>query len=102
MTSDSIAGIPALATTVAQAQTKFATICCLKFTYTDGGRWHEIEVSCLEMLDILKTGAVDGKQICAVEIVTVNPESEEDPYERVRFVYDFVALNTNKNPWRML
>lgn len=76
---------------------KLDTVCSVKFTYTDGGRWHSIDVDCREQLRILQEGTVDGKQICAVEVFTVVNQDEEV----VRYVYDFVLQATGQNPWRL-
>lgn len=85
--------------TAENSENKMATAITVKFVYTDGGRWHSVDVTCAEWLAILRTGEIDGKKICAMEIVTVNVEDSE---EKVSFVYDFVQLATGGNPWQAL
>lgn len=75
---------------------KFSVLTEVRFTYTDGGRWHEIAVDCRELLSILQTGKIDDKPICAVEVVTVTDK------ETVSYIYDFVLLAQSLNPWRIV
>lgn len=78
---------------------KLATVVTVKFTYTDGGRWHSLDVTCAELLSILQTGKIDDKNICAVEVFSVTNEEEE----KVSFIYDFVMQHvvSSTNPWRV-
>ena len=80
----------------AAQSSKFDMRCTIDFTYTDGGRWHTIEVDCREYLEIISNGVVDEKPICAIKVVTVTDD------EVVAFIYDFVQRALGKNPWRMV
>ena len=76
---------------------KFGTLTEVKFTYTDGGRWHTVELACGELLNVLNTGKIDDKPICAIEVVCI----VVDDYPNVSYIYDFVLKATGQNPWRM-
>lgn len=88
-----------LETAVKETLPKYATIINISFIYEMGGRWHSIDVNFHEYLEILQTATVDGKQICAVEVSVTNCDNEEG--DKVKMIYDFVLLNTGRNPWRM-
>lgn len=83
---------------IASVGNKFDTIVAVKFTYTEGGRWHSIDVSCTELMQIIHTGEVDGRKICALEVFTVTNDDDE----KISFVYDFVAKAQGIHPWRLL
>jgi hypothetical protein len=85
---------------VKESQPKFDTIINVTFTYIDGGRWHSVEMNMKEYLDVLQTGIIEGKQICAMEVSTTNADNDEE--DKIKMIYDFVALHTGKNPWRMV
>lgn len=87
---------------VKESQPKFAGILSVGFTYVDGGRWHRIEVNFLEYMEIMRTGHIDDKPICAVVISENEIENDKGFEEKVRVVYDFVLFHQGKNPWRLL
>lgn len=81
-------------------QPKFDTIVNVAFTYDEGGRWHNIDVTLNEYLRILQTGYVDNRQVCAIEVSLTDVDNEAG--DKVKMIYDFRLLHTEKNPWRML
>lgn len=99
-TEDIAKKIPTIATAeklVQEAAPKFATIFEAEFTYKEGGVWHKVEVNAAEYLEILRTGEVDGRQICALSVCEV----KADDGDKIRYIYDFILLHTSRNPWRM-
>lgn len=79
---------------------KFDTIISVGVTYEEGGRWHNVDLNFREYLKLLQTGELDEKKVCAVEVSLTNCENAEG--DKIRMVYDFVHLHTERNPWRML
>lgn len=81
---------------------KLDELITISVTYDNKGRWHDVQVSFREYLDLLHTGELDERKICAVEIYTypIDVESEDETDKRVKMIYDFVQLHTERNPWR--
>lgn len=82
---------------IKETEGRFDNFTRVSIQYRADGKWHDVELSCRELLNLLHTGTYDERQVVAVECVVVTADEDQ-----VRFVYDFMNLHTEKNPWRML
>lgn len=84
---------------------KFDEIVPVDVLYTQGGRWHTIEMTWKEYLATLQNGSIqDGtltKQITAICVNEVNVALEDGSTEKIRMIYDFTLKHTERDPWRM-
>lgn len=85
---------------VRDTQPKFDSISDFEITYTDNGRWHKVDLNMHEFLNVLRTGELDERKVCAVKVLVVTSGNEHD--DTIAFIYDFVLLHTERNPWRMV
>jgi hypothetical protein len=92
--------LPAAVTKIVKdAQPKFDNFITVSITYTEGGRWHDVQITFKEYLALLQTGELDGRQVCAVEILVY--DCKDDEGNDVKLIYDFVLKHTERDPWRM-
>lgn len=84
---------------------KFDEVQSVDVLFTEGGRWHTIEVTWNEYLAMLQNGSyIDGiktVQLAAICVNEVNIELEDGSTEKIRMIYDFVLKHTEQDPWRM-
>jgi|SRR6188768_1435657 len=76
---------------------KFGNITEITMQFRVGGPWYTADLKMPEILSLLQTGEFDGQKVIAVEIFNVT-SADTDP---TKFIYNFMALNTGKNPWGM-
>lgn len=88
-----------IGTAIKETLPKFDEFLTIAFTYDDLGRWHETQVTFREYSEILVSGEIDGRKICAVELFDYDVRNEAE--DRVKLIYDFMRLNTNQTPWRV-
>jgi hypothetical protein len=92
--------LPAAVTKIVKdAQPKFDNFITVSITYTEGGRWHDVQLTFKEYLALLQSGELDKRQVCAVELFDYNCRDEEE--NSVKMIYDFVLKHTERDPWRM-
>lgn len=80
---------------------KFDNLFNVDLMYVTDGHWHSVEMTAKTYLSILQSGEFEGRQLVATSVSEVNTELTDGSTEKVRFIYDFVRLNTNQNPWRI-
>jgi hypothetical protein len=83
-----------------QTEPKFSHIRTLDIQRRANGPWYGVEVNMIEMLQILQTGEYDEQPVTAVRIFEMQTENAD--MDVVYFIYDFVRLHTEQNPWRMM
>lgn len=87
-------------TAIKATQPKFDAISDFQVTYRDGGRWNSVDLTMTEFMNVLRTGELDERKVCAVKVLVVNSGNEDG--DLISFVYDFILLHTERNPWRMI
>lgn len=81
-----------------QSEPRFGTITEVAIQQRANGPWYTVRVNLLEFLTVLQSGEFDNKPLTAVQVCEVTADNED----RVAFIYDFMNLHTDKNPWRIL
>lgn len=84
---------------VKEAQPKFDNFLTTSITYSEGGRWHDVSLTFREYLSLLQCGELDGRKVCAVEVLMYDCKDEEG--NQVKLIYDFVQKHTERDPWRL-
>lgn len=79
---------------------KFSTITDVSIQFRVNGPWYKVDVNMIELMQILQTAEFDEQKLTAVKIFEVQTNNED--MDVVHFIYDFVNLHTEKNPWRMV
>jgi hypothetical protein len=81
-----------------QTDPRFASITDIAIQRRAQGPWYKVDVNMIELLQIMQTGEYDEDKITAVRVL----EIKLDTGEEVHFIYDFILLHTERNPWRMV
>jgi hypothetical protein len=75
----------------------------IEFTYTEGGRWHQVSVTAKEYAGIMNSGMIDGRTLAAVRLWDCDTEYEEHDNTYVtddHLVYDFGKAKSGQPAWR--
>lgn len=80
---------------------KFDEIISVDFTYQEGGYWHSVDITWKDWLKIMQTGEFEDRKLAAICPCEQKITLEDGSEQKIRLIYDFVLLNTNRNPWRL-